>query len=123
MEPTRTFNSVWYRSKPVTESTRAGPFTRERGRLVVEGDAIRFEGPTARVALRNIEAVEYGVHGTMSNPSIHVRYREGDEPRSAWFTDGRAGGYAGMFGGTRRLVTLPRAARPRDSIGEIDRLP
>ena len=104
MEPARTFSRVWYRSKPITESTKADPFIRERGRLAVEADAIRFEGPRTRVVLRNVEAVEYGVHGTMSSPSVHVRYREGDEPRGAWFTDGRLGGYAGMFGGTRRLA-------------------
>lgn len=104
MQPARTFDRIWYRSKPATESTRADPFTRERGRLVVEGDAIRFEGKTTNLVLRDVEAVEYGVHGTMTNPSVHVRYREDGEPRSAWFTDGRWGGYAGMFGGTRRLA-------------------
>lgn len=105
MEP-RTFDSIWYRSKPVTESTKADPFIRERGRLVVEEDAIRFEGPGTRVVLRDVEAVEYGVHGSMTHPSVHVRYRDGGEPRSAWFTDGRLGGYSGMFGGTRRLAQV-----------------
>jgi hypothetical protein len=33
-----------------------------------------------------------------------VRYRDGGEARSAWFTDGGLGGYSGMFGGTRRLA-------------------
>lgn len=40
----------------------------------------------------------------MTNPSVHVRYREHGELRSAWLTDGGMGGYAGMFGGTRRLA-------------------
>lgn len=104
MDQPRTFDGIWYRTKPVTESSKADPFIRERGRLVVEGDAIRFEGRTARVEMRGIEAVEYGVHGSMTNPSVHVRYREDGEPRSAWLTDGGMGGYAGMFGGTRRLA-------------------
>lgn len=104
MDAPRTFESIWYRSKPVTESTKADPFIRERGRLVVEGDAIRFEGRQNSVVMRDIEAVEYGVHGSMTNPSVHVRYREGDEERSAWLTDGGLGGYSGMFGGTRRLA-------------------
>ncbi|HEX2078519.1 MAG TPA: hypothetical protein VHG08_12445 [Longimicrobium sp.] len=104
MQPQRTFESIWYRDRPETESTRADPFTRERGRLVVENGAIRFEGPKTRLVLNGIEAVEYGVHGSMTNPSVHVRYRDGGEARSAWFTDGRLGGYSGMFGGTRRLA-------------------
>ncbi|HEU4881476.1 MAG TPA: hypothetical protein VFT45_04500 [Longimicrobium sp.] len=104
MDPPRTFDGIWYRTRPVTESTRADPFIRERGRLVVEGDAIHFEGPKTRVVMRGIEAVEYGVHGSMTNPSVHVRYREDGEARSAWLTDGGLGGYAGMFGGTRRLA-------------------
>jgi hypothetical protein len=104
MEEPLTFDSIWYREKPVTESSRADPFTRERGQLVVEGDAIRFEGKTTSVVLREIEAVEYGVHGAMTTPSVHVRYRDRGEARSAWFTDGGLGGYAGMFGGTRRLA-------------------
>jgi hypothetical protein len=104
MEPSRTFDSIWYRSKAATEPTRADPFTRERGRLVVEGDTIRFEGKTTQLVMRNVEAVEYGVFGTMTNPSVHVRYRENGEPRSAWLTDGGLGGMAGMFGATRRLA-------------------
>lgn len=104
MHPTRTFDHIWYRSKPVTESSKADPFTRERGRLIAEGDTIRFEGKTTRLVMQNVEAVEYGVYGTMTNPSVHVRYREDGEPRSAWLTDGGLGGYAGMFGGTRRLA-------------------
>ncbi|HYR10312.1 MAG TPA: hypothetical protein VEQ60_21235 [Longimicrobium sp.] len=104
MDPPRTFESIWYRDKPATESTKADPFIRERGRLVVEGDALRFEGRKHSVVLRDVEAVEYGVHGSMTNPSVHVRYRDGGEARSAWFTDGGLGGYSGMFGGTRRLA-------------------
>lgn len=104
MEQPLTFDSIWYREKPVTESSKADPFIRERGRLVVEGDAIRFEGKRTNVVLRDVEAVEYGVHGSMTNPSVHVRYREGGEARSAWLTDGGFGGYSGMFGGTRRLA-------------------
>lgn len=104
MEQPPAFNGIWYRTKPVTESSKADPFIRERGRLVVEQDAIRFEGPKTNVVLRGIEAVEYGVHGSMTNPSVHVRYRDGGEARSAWLTDGGMGGYAGMFGGTRRLA-------------------
>lgn len=88
----------------MTKSTRADPFVRERVRLVVEGDALRFEGKQAKVAIRDVEAVEYGVFGTMTNPSIQVRYRQGGEVRHAWFTDGRLGGYSGMFGGTRQLA-------------------
>lgn len=104
MTSTRIHHSVWYRSKPATESTSSDPFTRERGRLVVEADGLRFEGPKTQLTLRGIEAVEFGVYGTMTNPSVHVRYRDGDEPRSAWFTDGAWAGYGGMFGGTRRLA-------------------
>jgi hypothetical protein len=104
MEEPLTFDTIWYREKPATESSRADPFTRECGQLVVEQDAIRFEGKKVNVVMREIEAVEYGVHGSMTNPSVHVRYRDGGEARSVWFTDGGLGGYAGMFGGTRRLA-------------------
>lgn len=104
MEQPHTFEDIWYREKPVTESSRAEPFVRERGRLVVEGDAIRFEGKKNSVVMRGIEALEYAVQGSMTNPSVHVRYRDGGEARSAWLTDGGMGGYSGMFGGTRRLA-------------------
>ena len=104
MGPARAYDGIWYRAKPATESTRADPFTRERGTLVVGQDAIRFEGKTGNLVMRNIEALEYGVFGTMTGPSLHVRYRDGDEVRSAWFTDGGMGGYVGVFGGTRRLA-------------------
>lgn len=104
MDKPRAFKGIWYRSKPVTESSKADPFIRERGLLAVTEDAITFEGPRTQVVMRGVEAVEYGVHGSMTNPSVHVRYRENGESRSAWLTDGGFGGYAGMFGGTRRLA-------------------
>ena len=104
MDEPHTFDGIWYRARPATESTRADPFLRERGQLVVKGDAIHFQGPRTSLVMRGIEAVEYGVHGSMTNPSVHVRYREDGEARSAWLTDGGLGGYAGMFGGTRRLA-------------------
>lgn len=104
MDPPLTFDGIWYRARPATESTRADPFLRERGQLVVEGDAIHFLGPKNSLVMRGIEAVEYGVHGSMTNPSVHVRYRDGGEARGAWLTDGGLGGYAAMFGGTRRLA-------------------
>jgi hypothetical protein len=104
MDTPLTFDCIWYRARPARESSRADPFLRENGQLLVEGDAIRFQGPKNTVVMRGIEAVEYGVHGSMTNPSVHVRYREDGEARSAWLTDGGLGGYAGMFGGTRRLA-------------------
>lgn len=104
MDQPRTFTGIWYRSRPATESSKADPFVRERGSLAVTGDTLTFRGPGTQVVMHGIEAVQYGVHGSMNNPSVHVRYRENGEPRSAWFTDGGMGGYAGMFGGTRRLA-------------------
>lgn len=104
MDAPQTFETIWYRAKPARESTRADPFLRECGRLVVEGDAIRFEGPKNTILMRGVEAVEYGAYGSMTSPAVHVRYRENGEARSAWLTDGGLGGYAGAFGGTRRLA-------------------
>ena len=104
MDQPYTFDSIWYREKPARESTRADPFVREQGRLVVGNDALHFEGKKLKLAIRDIEAVEYGVFGTMTNPSVQVRYRDGEEVRHAWFTDGRLGGYWGMFVGTRQLA-------------------
>lgn len=95
---------VWYREKPQTESTRADPFIRERGTLIIQDDALRFEGPTTQMVLGGIEAIDYGVHGGMTNPTIQVRYRDDGQVRNAWFSDGRLGGYMGTFGGTRQLA-------------------
>lgn len=96
---------VWYREKPQTESTHADPFIRERGTLIVEDDAARFEGPRTQLVLRGIEMIDYGVHGAMTNPTVQVRYRDDDgQVRKAWFNDGRLGGYMGAFGGTRQLA-------------------
>jgi hypothetical protein len=104
MDEPQMFDDIWYRAKPAREATKADPFLRERGCLVVEGDAIRFQGARSTILMRGIEAVEYGVYGTMTSPAVHVRYREDGEARSAWLTDGGLGGYAGAFGGTRRLA-------------------
>jgi hypothetical protein len=103
---THTLDSIWYRAEPHTESTSAHPFVRERGTLHVSDEELRFRGRKTEVVMRDVQSVEYGVHGTMRNPSVHVRYRDGEAVRSAYFTDGRLGGYAGLFGGTRKLAEL-----------------
>jgi hypothetical protein len=104
MEPSRTIPNIWYRSKPVTEPSSADTFIRERGTLHIGPDSIHFQGPQTDLTIGNVESVEYGVHGTMMNPSVHVRYLDEQTSQSAYFTDGRAGGYAGLFGGTRKLA-------------------
>jgi hypothetical protein len=108
MEPSRTIPNIWYRSKPVTEPSAADASIRERGTLHIGPDSIHFKGPQTDLTIRNVVAVEYGVHGTMMNPSVQVRYLDGEESQSAYFTDGRAGGYAGLFGGTRQLAESMR---------------
>jgi hypothetical protein len=102
----RTLDAIWYRAEPHTEPSRANPFVRERGRLRVGPEVVVFQGPTVRLEIREILSVDYGVHGSMRNPSVHVRWREGEAVREAWFTDGGMGGYAGLFGGTRTLAEL-----------------
>jgi hypothetical protein len=104
METSRTIPNIWYRSKPITEPSTADEAIRERGTLHIGPDSLHFKGPQTDLTIRNVEAVEYGVHGTMMNPSVHVRYLDGESSRSAYFTDGRAGGYAGLYGGTRKLA-------------------
>lgn len=44
MDQPRTFDSIWYREKPSRESTRSDQCVRERGRLVVMEDGLRFAG-------------------------------------------------------------------------------
>lgn len=113
----RTLDAIWYRAEPHTEPSRANPFVRERGRLRVGPEVVVFQGPTVRLEIREILSVDYGVHGSMRNPSVHVRWREGEAVREAWFTDGGMGGYAGLFGGTRTLAELLAGASNGASAG------
>ena len=114
---TRTLDAIWYRAEPQTEPSRAHPFVRERGRLRVGPHGAIFQGPTVRLEIHEILSVDYGVHGSMRNPSVHIRWREGEAVREAWFTDGGMGGYAGLFGGTRTLAELLAGASNGASAG------
>ena len=82
----------------------AEAFDRKSGRLAVGPDGLRYEGTETPLIIQEIESVDYGVHGANFNPSVRVRYRDGGESKEAYFEDARYFGYAGFFGGTKRLA-------------------
>ena len=100
----QTFRRVWYRPTPMQEMMLGEAFERKSGSLHVGPDGLRFESKDAPLTISEIETVEYGVHGTTTNPSVHVRYLDNGEARDAYFEDARYFGYAGFFGGTQRLA-------------------
>ncbi|GAB5534541.1 MAG: hypothetical protein Rubg2KO_07900 [Rubricoccaceae bacterium] len=104
MDAERTFRSVWYRPQPMRERKMTEAFDRQRGRLTVGPGGLSYVGGEAPLVIREIESVDYGVHGANFNPSVLVRYRDGGESREAYFSDARYFGYAGFFGGTKRLA-------------------
>lgn len=86
------------------QMTMGEAFKRKSGTLHVGPDGLRFESKDAPLTISKIEAVEYGVHGATTNPSVRVQYQDGGEMRDAYFEDARYFGYAGFFGGTQRLA-------------------
>ena len=86
------------------QMTMGEAFKRVSGSLQVGPDGLRFESKDAPLTISDIESVEYGIHGATTNPSVRVQYRDSGETRDAYFEDARYFGYAGFFGGTRRLA-------------------
>ena len=116
---TRTFRRVWYRPVPMQEMKLSEAFKRHSGKLLVEADGLRFEHKKVPLVIRDIEAVDYGVHGATTNPSVRVRYNEDGEKRDAYFEDARYFGYAGFFGGTQRLAEA--IEHPGETVLETER--
>ncbi len=95
--------TIWYRS-----STRGRiPAYEDRGGLILVGGRVTFEGKKQIISgrIRSVGRKQMGM-----NRWVHVQYDTDGETRDAYFMDGDALGWAGVFGGNKDLAARILAA-------------
>jgi hypothetical protein len=101
MAPTRTFDSVWYRSQPLRATEPALKAMEDRGSLVVSRGKLRFRGKVKEIEITDIHDVSANRHGRdFINRWVTVTYGGG---KTAMFVDGGLLGWKGILGGNKRL--------------------
>ena len=96
------FNSVWYRSRPLTIRDVTIKGMEDRGTLTVDPGSLRFEGKKGTVEITDIRRVFASRAGRdFVNRWITVEYGDG---QTAMFVDGRLMGWRGIFGGNKKLL-------------------
>lgn len=108
------FDPVWYRSEPSIRCRRLGPFRlppfrayEDTGRLVISARSAEFDGRRGRVLIADVKRVTYvdlvvidPPRWVMNTKWVRIDFGAAE---TAMFMDGRRRGWAGVFGGTRRI--------------------
>jgi hypothetical protein len=89
--------SVWYRSS----AGLSIPAYQDSGTLTIEEGTISFIGKKQSVSgrVRSVGRTQMGM-----NRWVHVQYEAEGETRDAYFIDSGLVGWAGVFGGNKRLA-------------------
>lgn len=101
----QTFRRVWFRSTENKWRDWTLLAYREVGNLTVNDSSIEFQTPSRTLSISKIRTVHYGKQGwdTVNN-WVKVEYEEGETLFTAFFADGRMGGWSGIFGGTKQIL-------------------
>ena len=103
---TRTFGTVWY----LPEENRWRDMNilamRDAGTLVVNDDALEFNGKKENAYITDVKRISYGKQGRdFVNNWVKIEYQDG---KTAFFADGSLLGWGGIFGGTRKILDAVR---------------
>lgn len=99
---TRTFQKVWYRSRPVGGTELTMKAMEVRGSLTVAPDRLEFRGAKHSVDITNVKEVS----AKRAGRDFINRWIANGDGQIAMFVDGRLLRWSGILGGNRRL---PRA--------------
>jgi hypothetical protein len=96
------FNKIWFLPEPA-DWTRLLAY-RDVGELILSDRALSFSGTKGSLVVERIEELQLGKQGRdFVNDWIRITH---DGGKVAYFADGRMLGWAGIFGGTRKLYSL-----------------
>jgi hypothetical protein len=72
--------------------------------LIVSDNSLTFKGKKEKVQITNIKRITYGKQGKdFINNWIKVEYQDGN---TAFLADGNLLGWAGVFGGTKKILKV-----------------
>lgn len=104
----QTFPKVWYRSRPLKMKDASLKAMEDSGTLTVEPGHLHFTGKKGEIDISEIHRVSSERKGRdFVNRWASVEYGDG---RLAMFVDARVLGWAGMFGGNKKLYEVIRQA-------------
>jgi hypothetical protein len=103
------FDRVWYLSCERTWQDGKLAAYDDIWRLICESNQLEFIGIKNHVLISNVQQVTYRKQGRdFVNNWVKVEY----DDKVAFFADGRLLGWAGIFGGTRKILTAVRHLSP-----------
>jgi len=78
---------------------------RDRGKLIVRGNSVEFQGKKENVVITGIKRVSYGKQGRdFINNWVRIEYAQAGSTSTAFFADGSLLGWGGVLGGTKKIL-------------------
>lgn len=113
---TQTFDTVWYLPHENRWQDLNILAYRDTGMLTVAENLIQFQGGKETIVITDIRRVTFGRQGRdFVNNWVRIEYGDRVNPSIAFFADGSALGWGGIFGGTKRILTavngMPKVER------------
>lgn len=78
------------------------------GTLTIDADSIFFEGGKSNLLINQLHSISYGKQGRdFINNWVKIEYYDSrNELQQTYFADGNNRGWAGIFGGTKKLYNF-----------------
>jgi hypothetical protein len=100
--------NTWYLPSENTWKEMNYMAMRDIGTLSIESHGISFKGAQTNLFIDQFVSVAYGKQGRdFINKWVKIEYRDASgELNQAFFADGNNRGWAGIFGGTKKLYQI-----------------
>nr|WP_067061823.1 hypothetical protein [Mucilaginibacter sp. L294] len=103
-----TFTNIWYLPSKNTWKDFQVMAMKDIGTLRLYTHGCAYDGDQTNIKIAKIANVTYGKQGRdFINNWVKLEYYDHlNELKEAYFADGNKGGWAGIFGGTKKIYTL-----------------
>jgi hypothetical protein len=103
----KTFESIWYWNGELRWLSLSS--YNDTGKLIVRRNRLEYHGnKTGLLVIENVRAVSETSSLKNNWTWVKVEYGRKQEPRTAYFADGRYLGYASLFGGNKAMLEAIR---------------
>ncbi len=105
MPETYTLENAWYLPSENTWMDFQMMAMKDIGMLIIDKSGIVFRGNNTDLIITQISSIAYGKQGRdFINNWVKIEYMGPNNlPMQAYFADGNKAGWAGIFGGTKRI--------------------
>jgi hypothetical protein len=100
--------NAWYLPSENTWKDFQMMAMKDIGILTINTNEITFKGSTSNLLINQLHSISYGKQGRdFINNWVKIEYYDSrNELQQAYFADGNSRGWAGIFGGTKKLYNF-----------------